>query len=277
MARCFRAPMAKLNRQSSFAQVSASFFDTHCHIHFADYPLPAGQVLAEAKAAGVDRLLLVGCTLEDSQAAIALASKHDNLWATIGLHPHEAARYESDKTALASFSNLASEPKVVAIGETGLDFYYNHSPQDDQEKLLRFQLELAIEKQLPVIFHVRDAFDSFWPIFDDYPGLRGVIHSFTSTPEILDQVLSRGLYIGLNGIMTFTKSQAQLDAARQVPIDQLILETDAPFLTPVPFRGTICQPKHVVLTAEFLSQLRQISVDKLAEETTNNARKLFNL
>ena len=128
-----------------------------------------------------------------------------------------------------------------------------------------------------MIFHVREAFEDFWPIFDEFKGVRGVIHSFTATQKELDDILSRGLYVGLNGIMTFTKQDAQLAAAKAVPLDRLVLETDAPFLTPAPYRGTICEPKHVRITAEFLADLRGESLAAIADATTHNARKLFDL
>jgi TatD DNase family protein len=253
------------------------FTDTHCHIQFTDYPLDTEEVIKNAHLVGVERLLAVGCTLEDSQAAVELAAKHQDIWAAIGLHPHEAQNYVKNPKALAEFKSLASKPKVVAIGECGLDYYYNHSPKANQQQLLRFQLQLAQEYKLPLIFHIRDAFEDFWPIFDEYSHLRGVVHSFTATKAELDQVLSRGLYVGLNGIMTFSKSIDQLAAAKALPLDKLLLETDAPFLTPSPFRGTICQPKHLRVTAEFLSRLRNESLEELAAATTRNAAQLFNL
>src|SRR6185312_11541821 len=130
--------------------------------------------------------------------------------ASVGIHPHEAQRYAGDAQALAAFAKLAERPKIVAVGECGLDYFYNHSPKVDQEEILRFQIELALRHDLPMIFHVRDAFDDFWSIFDEYTGIRGVIHSFTATEKELAQALERGLYIGLNGIMTFTKQVKQL-------------------------------------------------------------------
>ena len=222
-------------------------------------------------------MLCVGCTLEDSEDAISFVADRPNLWATIGLHPHEAKRYDNNKTSLAHFQALAAQPKVVAVGETGLDYYYNHSPRAAQQALLRFQLEVGQEHDLPFIFHVRDAFEDFWPIFDEYTGARGVVHSFSSDQRQLDEVLKRGLYVGLNGIMTFTKQESQLEAAKAVPLDKLLLETDAPFLTPRPLRGTICEPKHVRVTAEFLSDLRGESLASLSAATTANAMALFNL
>lgn len=257
------------------------FVDSHCHIHFPDYELDPEEAIKNAQNMGVTRLMCVGCTLPDSKGAVQMAKTHDNIWASIGLHPHEGAVYVNDDQALQEFHYLASKPKVVAIGETGLDYHYMHSSKEDQEKLLRFQLDIAQEHDLPLIFHIREAFDDFWKIFDEYVArgfkIKGVAHSFSSHSHDLDNILKRGLYVGLNGIMTFTKDQGQLEAAKKVPLDKLLLETDAPFLTPVPFRGTICEPKHVRTTAEFLSQLRGESLEELAQTTTQNALTLFGL
>ncbi|HTE22672.1 MAG TPA: TatD family hydrolase [Candidatus Limnocylindria bacterium] len=253
------------------------FFDTHCHIHFPDYQLDPEEVRAAAAKDGVTRLLCVGCTLADSKLAVRYAAERDGLWASIGLHPHEAKVYVNDPKALQQFRELADKPKVVAVGETGLDYYYQHSSREDQQKMLRFQLDLAVEHDLPLIFHVRDAFDDFWHVFDDYKNLRGVVHSFTATQKELSQALERGLYVGLNGIMTFTKQAEQLAAAKAVPLNRLLLETDAPFLTPHPFRGKICEPRHVKVTAVFLAELRGENLKELAVATTQNARDLFNI
>jgi TatD DNase family protein len=251
--------------------------DTHAHIHFPDYQLDPDEVLVAAAKDGVSKVLCVGCTLTDSKLAIDMAARHSSVWATIGLHPHEGAVYVHDDTALQEFRGLASQPKVVAIGETGLDYYYNNAPKEDQKKLLRFQLNLAQEFNLPLIFHVRQAFSDFFAILDDLEGVRGVVHSFTGTLDEMKEILHRGLYIGLNGIMTFTKEAEQLAMAKAVPLSKLLVETDAPFLTPKPFRGTICQPKHVVQTAEFLAGLRGESLEEIATATTKNAKELFNI
>ncbi|CAN5706457.1 TatD family hydrolase [soil metagenome] len=255
----------------------SSFIDTHCHIHFDDYGLDADEVLRDAQEAGVSKMLNVGCTLEDSRSGVNFAKTHDGVWASIGIHPHEAHHYVSDEGALRAFEELAEDTAVTAIGECGLDFYYNHSPKSSQISLLEFQLDLAQKKNLPVIFHVRDAFEDFIPIFDNFSDIKGVVHSFTAEKKVLDKVLSRNLYVGLNGILTFTKDSAQLDMAKAVPLSSVVLETDAPFLTPVPYRGTICQPKHVVETARFLCGIRGESIDELAEKTTQNAEKLFGI
>lgn len=267
--------------------------DTHCHIHeILGTDIGAGDlvpekwhkagahdpdaVIADANSTGVTRLICVGTTLVDSELACDFVQSRPNTWASIGIHPHEAKDHMSPSDQRA-FTALATRPKVIAVGECGLDYYYEHSPKREQAALLRFQIELAIKHDLPMIFHIRDAFADFWQIFDNYKGIRGVVHSFSATQADLDQVLQRGLYVGLNGIMTFAKSDEQLTAARAVPLDRLLLETDAPFLTPTPYRGTICEPKHVRVTADFLAKLRGESLEDLAHATTANAQKLFKI
>lgn len=253
------------------------FVDTHCHVHFPDYGLDAQEVIQDAIDSGVTRMLCVGCSLEDSKLAVAMAARHKSIWASVGVHPHEAKHYVENKKAKQELRDLANKPKVVAIGEIGLDYYYNYSSKADQAEMFRFQLTIAEEYELPVIFHVREAFDDFFAILSDFKDIRGVVHSFTADRATLDKILSRGLYIGLNGIMTFTKSTDQLAAAKAVPIEKLLLETDAPFLTPTPYRGKICQPKYVINTAEFLSTLRGEPLEQLAAVTSQNARQLFRL
>jgi TatD DNase family protein len=248
--------------------------DTHAHIHFPNYGIDLETVFKDADAADVAQIVCVGTTAEDSQIAVNFSKDKANCVATVGLHPHDA---KTGKAALEELSKLVTEPKVVAVGECGLDFYYNHSPKPEQETALRYQIELALKHDKPLIFHVRDAFEDFFRITGDYPNARGVVHSFSSTVKDLEPVLERGFYVGLNGIMTFTKDAAQLEAARKVPIDKLLLETDCPFLTPAPKRGTINEPANAKIIAQFLAELRGESFDTLAEMTTNNAKELFRL
>lgn len=268
--------------------------DTHCHIQsiglkkgeritrelWAKTPgLSADGVVKAASEAGVTRLICVGCDLEDSRLAAEFAAKRDGCWASIGIHPHEAQHYApaSESGKLTDFAALTREPKVVAIGETGLDYYYEHSPKADQIKILEFQIRLALEADLPLIFHVREAFEDFWPVFDNFKGARGVLHSFTDSEANLEKALERGLHIGVNGISTFAKDPAQLEVYKAVPADRLLLETDAPFLTPTPYRGSINEPKRLGAIADFLSGLRGENRQILAETTTRNSRRLFGI
>jgi TatD DNase family protein len=267
--------------------------DTHCHIQSAGLPsggeyntqalwakspeLKAADLAKAAKEQGVTRLIVVGCDLADSQLATTFVTTQENCWAAIGIHPHEAQVYAGKDDLKGQFAALAKLPKVVAIGECGLDYYYNHSPKEAQAELLRYQIELAQASQLPLIFHVREAFDDFWPIFDSYPGIRGVLHSFTDSQENLDKALERGLSIGVNGIATFAKDTKQLQVYCSIPLENLLLETDAPFLTPIPYRGRINEPKHVADVANFLAELRVEPLETLARSTTQNARTLFGI
>jgi TatD DNase family protein len=245
--------------------------DSHCHAHFDTYDDP-DAVLKTAAEWGVDRLICVGVDLEDSQKAVEFAQRHENVWASAGVHPHEADKFLENKEILDLLSNLLNKSSIIATGEIGLDYYRSQTSKQDQEKALRAQIEIGLQSGKPFIFHVRDAWDDFWRIYDDYQNIQGVIHSFSAGSKRLDQILIRGLYVGLNGIMTFTKDEAQLVAAKQVP-----LETDAPFLTPVPYRGDTCEPKHVKAVADFLAELRQEQLADIAAATTSNAEKLFNL
>lgn len=267
--------------------------DTHCHIQEAhgDFVLnsltqekyakagspTASQMVDNAVADGVTQIICVGTTLLDSQLAVEFAQSRQGVWAGVGLHPHEAKDYARSPKLLEQFARLALDNKVCVIGECGLDFYYNHSLLEDQEAILRFQIDLALKHNLPMSFHVRDAFDDFWRIFDGYKGIKGAIHSFSSTQLDLQQALRRGLYIGLNGITTFMKDAQQLEVIKAIPLDRILMETDAPYLTPTPYRGKLCEPKHVRVTAEFLASLRGESLELFAAQTTLNAKQLFNL
>ncbi len=243
--------------------------DTHCHIHDKDYPIEAAEVFDKAAVNLVEKYICVGTSQEDSVLAVDFASKHPNAFSAIGVHPHDS------KDGYKDIERLAESSKVVAVGEIVLDYYYNHSPRETQIEALRWQIELALEHDLPIVFHVRDAFDDFWPIFDSYKGIRGVVHSFTDNLTNLEEALKRGLYIGVNGISTFTKDEDQIAVYRFIPIDRLLLETDAPFLTPVPFRGKVNEPAFVKNIAEFHAKLRGISVEEIARATSTNAHALF--
>lgn len=253
------------------------FVDTHCHIHFDDYEPEVNKVLKSAKEAGVTKLLAVGCTVEDSTAGVQLAETNENIYAVAGIHPHHAKEYDGDKVALKEIGMLAANEHTVAVGECGLDYYYEKSPKKAQIAVFEEQLQIAVDSNLPLVFHVRDAFDDFYPVVDNFPDLKGVVHSFTAGTKVLNKLLSRGFYVGLNGILTFTKDQAQLDMAKAVPLESLLLETDAPFLTPKPHRGSICEPKHVVDTARFLAELRSEPLEEIASFSTRNATELFGL
>lgn len=266
-----------------------NFVDTHCHIQSIDQDrgeattrqlwskvdFSADKVIENANEERVTKMVCVGCDLDDSKLATEFVMRHKGCFASIGIHPHESKLYAGKAHLLEEFADLADKEKVVAIGECGLDYFYNHSDSKVQAELLHFQLELAQRSNLPVIFHVREAFKDFWPIFESYKGIRGVLHSFTDTIDTLDYALSRGLFIGVNGIATFAKEPKMQEMYRRIPLDRLLLETDAPFLTPTPYRGNINEPKYVATVAQYMAELTGKSMEEIAESTTANANLLF--
>jgi TatD DNase family protein len=275
-----------------------SLVDTHCHIHDSEfmekYDKSIDDLLRETSEAGVKKLLCVGTDVRSSVEALAFVQDKSNCFAAVALHPHEAEgrTFEQLKSELAVLEKLVEENKgkqLVAIGECGLDYYYHETEEikKRQQDVFRLHLDMAEKYDLPLIFHVRsskgstteigDAFADFFKLLDNYPKARGVVHSFSATNRELEGILGRGLYVGLNGIMTFTRQDEQLEAAKLVPLEKLLLETDAPFLTPAPYRGKMCEPKHIALTAQFLSELRAEKLEHLARETTKNAEELFGI
>ena len=248
------------------------FVDTHCHIHESDYPLLAEEVLARAKEASVSLLICVGTSEASSQDALNFAEKNPGVYASVGVHPHDT------KDGYDKIRTLAHSSKVViAVGEIGLDYFYTNSPKELQIRALKDQIKIALYCNLPIIFHVREAFDDFWPIFDSFKGIRGVLHSFTDSKDNLQKAIERGLFIGVNGISTFTKDETQKAVFDSIPIGRLLLETDAPFLTPTPLRGKVNEPAFVKNIADYHAKRRGISVKEIADTTTTNAHALFAL
>jgi TatD DNase family protein len=246
--------------------------DSHCHIHDTEFFGDQREaVYARAVEAGVG-MIAVGTDQQSSVEAVRFAESHDGVWAAVGVHPHDT------KDGWETIAELAgSSQKVVAIGEIGLDYFYNHSLREVQIQGLEQQLQIALDNNLPVSFHVREAFTDFWPIFDNFPGLRGVLHSFTDSRANAEAGLERGLYIGVNGISTFTKDANQQELYRSLPLEKILLETDAPFLTPAPFRGKMNEVGYVELVGQWVAQSRGLSFDDVAAVTTSSARSLFSI
>lgn len=248
--------------------------DTHAHVHFSDAFADVDEVLERAAAAGITGIINVGVNPEDSARAVEFARRESplKLFATAGVHPHEAGRGQA---GVGEIARLATE--VVAIGECGLDYYRNRATKSDQDRVLRAQIELAHEHDLPLIFHVRDAWDDFFAVLKDYPQARGVIHSFTGYQHDVEAALTHDgeLFFGLNGIMTFTKDEAQLSAAKAIPKDRVLLETDCPYLAPVPYRGKRNEPAFAEAIAEFVAILQGLDRADLVHATLTNTRRLF--
>jgi len=313
--------------------------DAHCHIHDPQYKFDVPAVLASAKAAGVTKMICVGTNVENSKQAVKFAAKHDDVFAAIGIYPHEKGdvreletilslapatatsgrsasppsrvsslktRRNSDspeiavaganKQAASELSSSGNTPlgvganlpredssevaacnKIVAFGDIGLDYHYYPYSKKEQIAKLEQQLDLAQKYDLPVSFHVRDAFDDFWPVLASFPRVRGVVHSFSDNLVNLDKALSRGLYIGLNGIVTYRLTADQAEVYAKVPLESMILETDSPYLTPASERGKINQPAYVKLVADWVALARDLAPEKVAKITTKNAENLFGI
>ncbi|HEX8390109.1 MAG TPA: TatD family hydrolase [Candidatus Saccharimonadales bacterium] len=255
------------------------FTDTHCHIHETSYR--QGQTAwRQAQAAGVERLICVGTDETSSREAVKFARKREQVWASVGIHPHEADKGLTGVKALEELVVAEKDKnvhvnKIVAIGECGLDYFYHNAEREAQIALLEAQLDVAHRHNLPVIFHVREAFDDFWPIYDNFLGIKGVLHSFTDTQANMERATSKGLCIGVNGISTFTKDEAQRQMFAAIPLEHLLLETDAPYLTPVPLRGKVNEPAFITHVAHHLANLRTISLEELSRATERNATNLF--
>lgn len=252
--------------------------DTHSHIQLNDYDDNRDEVLARARENGV-KMVAVGVDVPSSQAAIQLAKTHDDIFATVGLHPHDAAGEKGEIASedLEAISKLAEDDSVLAIGECGLDFYYNNSPKDIQVGIFTQQIELALKLNKPMVWHVRDAFEDFFKTVDQYPGVRGIVHCFTGTQDEMQAAVERGFYIAYNGIMTFTKDQAQLDTVKATPLDHIVLETDCPWLAPKSHRGRPNEPAYLTEIAEFLADLRGESLLDFSAATTNNAQTILGI
>ncbi len=256
--------------------------DSHCHVHDTEFFTDNREELYQQSIAAGIGMICVGTDERSSRQAVEFAANHDYVWAAVGVHPHDSKDGWGEIEQL--LKNRVENSPIVAIGEIGLDYYYNHSPRDVQIQALEAQLQLAMDYDLPVSFHIRDGapdqpsvWDDFWPIFDNFHGLRGVLHSFTDTRLNLDKGFARGLYVGLNGISTFTKDQAQRELFASIPLERLLLETDAPFLTPKPFRGKMNKPEYVELVAKYWAEQRNIDFDNLTKVTVHNTKNLFGI
>jgi TatD DNase family protein len=251
--------------------------DTHCHVHDRKFDDDRDEVIARARGAGVAAMLTVGEDIPDSRRAIAIAQRYE-LAVSVGIHPHEARNAPADLSG--ALRPLLDAPGVVAIGETGLDYYYGHSPRESQQRVLRAQLHFAREVSLPVVFHQRDAFEDFTAILRDEwnAQMRGVVHCFTGTSQEAATLVDEfGLFLGIGGVLTFPNAQGLRDAARAVGAGHLVLETDSPYLAPVPMRGKRNEPSFVAYTAAKLSEVLAIALEELIAATDANARRLFPL
>ena len=250
------------------------FVDSHAHIQLSEFNRDRDAVLKRAHEAEVSNILVIGFDMETSLGAVELAEKQPHIYATVGMHPHDAKDLTSD--VLKTFRELAAHPKVIALGEMGLDYYRNLSPRPVQKKAFEQQLDLAEELQMPIVIHNRDAYMDILPILEARQGrIRGVLHCFTGDVELMHRGLEIGFHIGIGGIVTYKNAADVQAAAREVPEDRLLIETDCPWLAPQFRRGKRNEPVYVRAVAEKIADIRNTSIETIGEITTQNFGTLF--
>jgi TatD DNase family protein len=247
--------------------------DSHSHIYTERYRDDRDAVIARAAAAGVTQLLQVGCDLEESRTVVALSARVAGIYAAVGVHPHQAT---VGPDVLDALEALVYHPKVLAWGEMGLDFYYDHSPRDVQQQAFAAQLQRAIRCDVPVVIHTREAERATLDLLQDYPVPRsGQVHCFTGTPAMAEQLLAMGFYIGFTGIVSFPKADNVRAALRVVPLDRLLIETDSPYLAPLPHRGRRNEPAFVRYVAEAIAHAKGVPVADVLHHSTQNFYRLY--
>ena len=250
------------------------YFDTHAHYDDGAFEADREALLAAANEAGVELMLDPGCDVDSSAVAVALAERFGFVYAAIGVHPHEAA--EAKESDLEELKALYSKEKVVAVGEIGLDYHYDFSPRSIQLEFFEMQLLLANELSLPVIVHDREAHGDTLNLLKKYKP-KGVVHCFSGSAEMAKEVLKLGMYIGLGGAVTFKNAKKPLEVAAVVPENRLLLETDCPYMAPVPLRGSRCDSSMIAYTAEKIARVRSCNVQELIDRCRENAKELFKI
>jgi TatD DNase family protein len=246
------------------------FTDSHCHLTMSN----AGENLVAARAAGVRGFVVPGTKLEDAPQAVAIAQQHDDVWAAVGFHPHDAK--ECDDAAFAEIARLAREPRVVAIGECGLDYHYMHSPRETQIAVFERHIALAKELDKPIIVHNRESTADMVEILTR-SGARGILHSYTENLDVARQFVEAGYYISFSGIVTFKSAETLREAAKGLDPGRVLIETDTPYLAPVPYRGRDNEPAYVIKVAELLAALWGLPLEDVAAKTTANFERVFSV
>ena len=260
-------------------QSSLGLIDSHAHIQGKEYTGEAEGVIQRACEAGVEQIIVVGGAgdMSSNTDALALAESYANLYATVGMHPHDAKQVGEEE--LQQLKRLAGHSKVIAVGETGLDYYYNHSPRDVQREVFQQFICLAGDIKLPLVVHERDAASEAAELLRNEGAgkIRGVIHCFTGDYEAARNYLDLGFYLSFSGIITFKNAAALRDVVRRVPLDRMLIETDSPYLTPVPHRGKRNEPAYVCFVAETIASVKRLSLQDVADATTHNVQQLFRI
>ncbi|MCK4946553.1 MAG: TatD family hydrolase [Alphaproteobacteria bacterium] len=252
--------------------------DSHCHLEFSDFADEgAAEIVSRAKAAGVGHLLTICTRIAEFDKVVAIAEQFPCVHCTVGTHPHHAAEPNEKNITVKDIISYTKNPKVVGIGEVGLDYHYNYSPVEDQQRAFTTHIEAAAETDLPLIVHTREAEDDTFRLMRDVGQgkVRGVMHCFSSSQKLAEESLALGFYISFSGIITFKKSDELREVVKYVPLDRILVETDSPYLAPLPHRGKRNEPAFVVHTAQMVAELKGVSPEEVAKQTTKNFFKLF--
>jgi len=252
------------------------YIDTHCHLDFDSFNDDRETIIQKSIKNKIEAIITIGTNIKSSELSVKLADRFATVYAAVGIHPNDCM--EASENSLEKITDLSSHIKVKAIGEIGLDYYRDYTPKDRQMKFFRSQIQIARETNLPVIIHNREAHSDIYNILieENSKDLRGVLHSFDGDANFLDSILAYNFFISLTGVITFKNADYD-ELIKRVPLENLILETDSPFLTPEPFRGKRNEPSYIKYTAEKIAEVKGISTDELAQVTSENARSLFKL
>ncbi|GAA0536127.1 TatD DNase family protein [Rhizomicrobium palustre] len=252
------------------------FVDSHCHLEYDSFAEEGSAVIERAQAVGVNTCVTIGTKLSTFPKTLAVAERYDNVWCTVGVHPHDAAT--EPLTDPAALLDAAKHPKVIGIGETGLDYYYDHSPRAEQATNFLVHIDAATQTGLPLIIHTRDAEDDTIAMLEEKmkrAPFKAVLHCFSGTAKLAEAGLKMGFYLSASGVITFKNAEPLREVFRSVPMDRLLVETDSPYLAPIPHRGKRNEPSFVVHTAKVLAELKGISLEELGQVTTDNFFRLF--
>ncbi|MGC9964001.1 MAG: TatD family hydrolase [Syntrophobacteraceae bacterium] len=258
-------------------QKLTELIDTHAHLDFPEFADSIPAAIQRALQAGVSTIVTIGIDLDTSRRAAQIAGAHDRIYASAGIHPH--ASFSLNERDLRELKKIAAERRVVAIGEIGLDYFHERQPRPVQAECMRTQIQLAVDAVKPVIFHIRDAWEDFFQIVAEFaPCMQpSVMHCFSGDWEVARRCLDLGLYLSIPGVVTFPKAESLQDVVRRAPLDRLLVETDSPYLAPVPHRGRTNEPAFVLHTATKIAECRKEALDKVAAQTTQNARAVFGI
>jgi TatD DNase family protein len=253
------------------------FFDTHAHLDDPRFRDDQAQVAQNARDAGLELIVNIGCGLDSIRSTLRLTERYDWIYGTAGVHPHDAKTM--DEELYFTLKDLAKNPKILAVGEIGLDFHYDHSPRDVQEQVFRLQIGMARELGLPLVIHDREAHQTTLEILDETRAwdLGGIIHCYSGSWQMARQIIKKGYYIAVGGVLTFPSAARLKEVVREIPMDKLLIETDCPYLAPAPYRGKRNEPAYMVKTAEAVAELRGLPLEEVGRITTENGRKAYRI